>query len=61
MARAQSVKTVRDKGCETALQTIVISTTDLRKRPRKPTVSPHDTAAKKLEVMMPKAYPKEEK
>ena len=57
---AQSVNNVRDESCQTALQNVVNSTPDLWKRPREPTVSPEDTAAKKSVVKRPKASTKEE-
>ena len=60
LAPAQSVKSVRDEGCETALQTVVSSTPELRKQPKELTVSPQDTAAKKPEMKRPKASPREE-
>ena len=59
LAQAQNVKSVRDEGCQTASQTVVNSTSDLRKRPREPTVSLQDTAAKKPKVNMHKASTKE--
>ena len=60
LARAQSVKNVRDEGYQTALKIVVSSTPELRKRPRQLTVSPQDTAAKKPEMKRPKASPREE-
>ena len=57
LARAQSVKSVRDEGCQTAPQIVVSSTPKLRKRPRELTVSPQDTAAKNPEMKRPKASP----
>ena len=53
LARAQSVKSVRDEGCQTAPQIVVSSTPELRKRPRELTGSPQDTAAKKPEMKRP--------
>ena len=60
LAWTKSVKSVKDEGYQTALQTVVSSTPDLRKRPREPTVSPKDTAAKKSEVRRRKVSTKEE-
>ena len=60
LARAQSVKSVRDKGSQSALQIVVSSIPEFRKRPRELTVSPQDTAAKKPEMKRPEASPREE-
>ena len=60
LARAQSVKSVRNEDCQIAPHIVVSSTPELRKRPRELTVSPQDTAAKKPEVKRPKASPREE-
>ena len=60
LARAQSVKSVRDEGCQTAPQIVVSSTPDLRKWPRELTMRPQDTPAKKPEMKRPKAFQKEE-
>ena len=60
LARAQSVKSVRDEGYRTAPRFVVSSTPDLRKLPKELTVSPQDTAAKKPEMKRPKASPREE-
>ena len=59
-ARAQSVKSGRDEGCQTAPKIVVNSTPELRKRPRELFVSPQGTAAKKPETKRPKASPREE-
>ena len=61
LARAQSIKSVRAEGCQTAPQIVVSSTPEMRKQPRELTVSPQDTAAKKPEIKRPRASPREEK
>ena len=58
LARAQSIKSVRDEGCQTAPQIVVSSTPELRKWPRELTVNPQYTAAKKPEMKRPKAFPR---
>ena len=61
LVRARSVKSVSDEGCQTAPQPVASSTPALRKRPREPTVSLQETAAKKPEQKSFRASLKEEK
>ena len=60
LVRVESVKSVRDEGCQTAPQPVMSSTPDLRERPKEPTVSPEDIVAKKPEVKRLEASTKEE-
>ena len=60
LMRTQSVKSVRDEGCQTASQIVVSSTPELRKRLRELTVGPQNTAAKKPEMKKPKVSLREE-
>ena len=56
----EGIAEVRDEDCQTAPQTVVSNSQDLRKRPWEPSVSPQDIAAKKPVTKRPKASKSEE-